>query len=79
MAKRKTGASTLFDPENDPAPDVFTVKWTGEKVRVGHYKSSIDKRECCHVKGQITDVDRTSEHGAEVATLERLQLPCGYR
>lgn len=78
MARRKTGAS-LFDPENDPAPDVFTVKWKGDKVRVGHYRSSIEKRECCHVTGQITDADRASEHGAEIGTLERLQLPCGYR
>lgn len=78
MAKRKTGAS-LFDPENDPAPDVFKVEWKDEKVRVTHYKRIDDRKRCCQVVGQIEDQDRGKGEDPKVVCLTRLQMPCGYR
>jgi hypothetical protein len=63
----------------DPAPDVFSVKWKGEKVLVKHYATIDAPRACCHVIGEISDADRTHEHGAAFALLERLEMPCGYR
>jgi hypothetical protein len=80
MAKaRRTGGEGLFDPENDPAPDVFKVEWNVGRVTVTHFKRIGDRKRCCQITGEITDADRASEHGPEIACLQRLQMPCGYR
>lgn len=79
-AKRRTGAAELFDGENDPSPDVFKVVWKDdEHVKVTHYRDRETRKSCCFIEGRITDADKASEHGAQIACLQRLQMPCGYR
>lgn len=78
MAKKRAALS-IFDPENDPAPDVFAVKWSDERVKVTHYPNLASRKSCCSVEGRIIDEDRRSPLGDKVACLQRLRLPCGYQ
>lgn len=56
----------LFDPATDPAPDVYTVRrLPGERVRIGHFRSVIASRECCHAVIEASAIGRP------------LIMPCG--
>jgi hypothetical protein len=59
---------------DDEAPDVYTVKRKDDKFRVGHFASYQATQEHCHVVVRITEADRHSDAGAEVAALFRANI-----
>lgn len=81
MSRPPKGGPEAYNPAEDPAPDVYSVVWSADRVHVLHWRSRVAPVPCCEVDGAITAEDRAAafaeEVPPEVVCLRRLKMPCG--